>query len=284
MVKRFRFRWGAIVLSVIIASLLVPAIRSWRTVAAADYRKAFELWRRITPPLTLEESTENLVKYRASILDTAAAFQVDPLVIGGVIFAEQTLNRNPANYFEDYYVRSYLLTLSEDDLHRQLERTREELQRLNADEHGGWGVSFRSHHPLTWSIGLGRVSVLTALELEDELYIYENRERRGIRRVLEALLDPQENLRYCAFALRRNKAIYSGITGYDISDRPDIQASLYNIGHVRVVARRTVGEKRRPLPNTFGRYVESHIEEVRAALYGPLKQKVSSVVAREGRY
>jgi Protein of unknown function (DUF1402) len=219
------------------------------------------------------------VRYRAVILDTAAAFQVDPLIIAGVIFAEQTMNRNPANFFEDYFVRSYLLTSSEDDLLRQLSQTREELQRGNTEEYGNKGVAFRSDHPLTWSLGLGQVSVLTALELEDELHLYEHRERRGIKGVLEALLEPRENLRYCAFELRRNRVVYSEATGYDIDGRPDIQASLYNIGHVRAVAGRTVKEQRPPRPNAFGEFVQTHIEDVRAALYAST-EGIPSAVAR----
>jgi hypothetical protein len=250
--------------------MLVPPIKHWRVGFGGDYREAFELWRQFTPPPTLEESTRDIVKNRAAILDAASAFQVDPLVIGGVIFAEQTRNRNPANYFEDYAVRRYLLTLSDDHLLQQLAQTKEELH--NTEERGGKRVAFRSDHPLTWSLGLGQMSVLTALELEDDLHLYEHRERRGIRDVLAALLDPRENLRYCAFELRRNRIIYSETTGYDIKGRPDIQASLYNIGHVSAVARRTVKEQRPPRPNAFGSFVQLHIEDVRAALYGPSKQ------------
>jgi hypothetical protein len=271
--KRSGFGTVGIVAAVIVPSLLMAAIGSWWKTSHADYRRAFEFWRQSTPPLTREESTRDIVRYRAAILDTAAEFQVNPIVIAGVIYTEQTRNRNPANYFEDYYIRNYLLTLSEDNLRQQLEQTKEELRQPSADEREGWNVSFRGHHPLTWSIGLGRMSVLTALELEDELHLYEHRERRGVRGVLEALLDPRENLRYCAFELQRNRAIYSEITGYDINGRPDLEASLYNLGHVRAVAERTVREMRHPLPNSFGEYVQSHIEEIRVALDAPSEQR-----------
>ena len=265
--RRYCRLWqSAIAGFAIIFPLLLAVLAEWSVKTNLDYRKAFELWRYSTSSATPQESTKDIVTYRIPIADTAKAFQVDPLTIAGVIYTEETLNRNPAKYFEDYYVRTYLLSSSENDLQRQLEQTKNELQ-LHKAEHEGWNLRFRSSHPLTWSIGLGRVSPLTALELEDELHIYEHRKRRNITSVLEALLNPQENLRYCAFELRRNALIYRELTGYDIRDRADLQASLYNLGQVRFVAERTLRERRQPLPNAFGVYAQTHLGEVRRALY-----------------
>jgi Protein of unknown function (DUF1402) len=279
MYKRHPLRQPLLIGCAILLPLLLPTIAHFSAPVDGDYRQALEFWRQNTPQPTIEESTKDITRYRVPILEASATFQVDPVVIAGIIFAEETLNRNPTKYFEDYYVRRYLLSLSDDELRRQLQQTKEELQQAKEQGHEGWNISFRSGHPLAWSIGLGRVSLLTALELEDELHLYEHRSRRDIRGVLSALLEPRQNLRYCAFELRRDRAIYLDITGYDISGRPDLEASLYNLGHVQAVAERTVRENRRPTANLFGEYVLSHAREVRAALYGGVEQKSLSTAS-----
>jgi hypothetical protein len=106
--------------------------------------------------------------------------------------------------------------------------------------------------------GLGQVSPVTALKMSDATKLpkitYKDPER-----VYQRIMDPDQSIHVIAAIIVDAIAAYREV-GVDISDRPGITATLYNIGNPRAAARRSGGK---PKVNYLGAFVEDNIETLR---------------------
>lgn len=159
-----------------------------------------------------------------AIKDAAEEFDVDPVTIAGCIYAEQVLNVD----WKDMLFDSPL--------------------------------SF-----LDTSIGIGQIKVSTAIMLEDMGYIQREPKfwylSSGVpvyHPLSHDLLDNRTNIRYVAAYLKAWQDVWS--TKLDISDMPDILATLYNLG------KNAKFPNTSPKPNAFGTFVKNSYQMLKELL------------------
>jgi len=170
----------------------------------------------------------NLIQtYKQLILFAGQEFHVDPAIVGGVIYQEQAANVN------------FVDTLT--------------------DSIGGL-----LH--LNTSIGIGQIRVNTARDLENiypQLYPDKDTvhavEDTFIR--VERLKDPYTNIRYVAVKLHFSDARWKE-KGFDISGKPEILGTLYNIEDVS----NPIEPHANPQTNEFGAGVARHYQEMKRLL------------------
>ena len=175
-----------------------------------------------------EERAAQLVKaHRATIKAVAQEFHVDPIIVGAVIYQEQATNVNFVDTLTDYI--GGLLNLNT-------------------------------------SIGIGQVRVNTAQALE-EIY-HELKPETNITLPtddtfvrVERLKDPYTNIRYVAAKIRFSQDRW-GQKGFDISDKPEILGTLYNIENVA----NPIEPHEDSQTNGFGAGVKENYEKVRQLL------------------
>ena len=160
-----------------------------------------------------------------SIINASEEFGVNPGILGAIIYTEQINNVNLLDYYFD-------------------------------DVGGMLG--------LDTSVGLAQVKISTAKMLEEEGYmpkitVAENERKTENAKRIEALNDPETNIRYAAAYLKyfqdRWKEVYPEIDG-----RTAILASLYNLGE------ENTSPNSSPKPNPFGEDAKSHYYYVRELL------------------
>ena len=225
-------------------SLLRKALR-----ASADMEKTFEvnllpgthyveLYADKTPvlhdvQLDISESeskaqirARRIIEEHAGSIKTAAEeFDVDPVIVAGVIYQEQSTNVNFVDTLADYI----------------------------------GGLLF-----VNTSIGIGQVRVQTAEELE---YKYPQLhpivksdhviQSNAVR--VEFLKDPLMNIRYVAAKIAFDQERWKE-AGFDISDRPDILGTLYNIEDVKNPKKEPHAN---PDSNDFGKGVAENYDAIK---------------------
>ena len=170
-------------------------------------------------------------EHATTIVEEASYFGVDPVVVAGVIVAEQTLNYNVIDSVTDwmYFINP--------------------------------------------SIGIGQVKVSTAISIEKNTMISKVTETPFIfldqtvwsvpgvgyvsgsyeRAIAQRLKNDEQNIKYVAAYISYHQNQWAK-AGYDISHRPEILATLYNIGE------RTPNGN--PQSNDFGEFVGEHYEAI----------------------
>lgn len=103
--------------------------------------------------------------------------------------------------------------------------------------------------------GLGQLSPVTALKMSD-LTKLPKLSYKDADRVYERIIDPDESLHVIAAVIVDSIRAYREV-GVDISNRPGITATLYNLGNPRERARKSRGN---PKVNYYGAFVEDHID------------------------
>ena len=175
---------------------------------------------------TSQEDAMNMIKsYSDYIITVGEAFGVDPGTIACCIYAEQVLN---VDFLDSVFDTSLWF--------------------------------------LDTSVGLGQVRISTARMLEDEGYIkktescwvgifYYSRDYV----ILTKLKNPKLNILYVAAYLQYWQDQWKETM--DISDNPEILATLYNLGD------NANAPNNSPRPNSFGEYVGKQYGAICAELY-----------------
>lgn len=175
-----------------------------------------------------EKRAANLVKKYSNFIKRAGQeFEVNSVIVGAVIYQEQSTNVNFVDALTDYI----------------------------------GGVL-----GLNTSIGVGQVRVATAAALENyyeelKLFVKENlfSDLNTVR--VEMLKDPQTNVRYVAAKIHFSEKRWRD-AGYDISDKPEILGTLYNIEDVN----QPIEPHDNSEPNEFGKGVKRNLDKVKTLL------------------
>jgi len=173
-----------------------------------------------------EKAASEIIEQNADIIIAAAEeFDVDPVTVASCIYAEQVLNYDWKDELFDYFL-----------------------------------------YFLDTSIGVGQVKVSTACLLEDEGYIEKTESLKSpsffVSRwymVSVRLTDNTYNIRCVAAYLRYWQDKWGDV--YDISNKPDILGTLYNLGD------RANAPNTNPSANPFGTYVKNKYNYVEQLLY-----------------
>lgn len=193
--------------------------------------------RKLVPKPPKPELIEYYRKLRNTVIRIANQYDVDPVTLVLTPLAENTMNVNIDDELQDALVSSG-----------------------NAPEGVFLGVEM--------SVGPGQIYTSAAKRVEELAAEIEGRKVRTKKEIAQALLTPEGALRYAAAIIRQAQDVYAE-AGYDISQRPEILATLYNIGRPDRRVKETLRAKREPYPNYFGYFVGIHYESVRAQLNLP---------------
>lgn len=190
---------------------------------------------------TIKEPSPNLIAamkiLAPSIVKWSKIFKVDPRAVMGAVLAENTMNVGVDDRVQDWLAKSGFIK-------------------------GGkiLGVST--------SVGWGQLNSGPAADAEDYAF------SKGIRfpgqskknkatadEIQTALLIPESAMYYVAALTAYNQEIYLK-GGYDVSNSPEILATLYNIGQPQHYVKVVKEEKRNPRPNYFGMFVLNNLEKM----------------------
>ncbi len=124
-----------------------------------------------------------------------------------------------------------------------------------------------AHSDIGLSFGIGQMSPVRALMMDDRVGSQAiNFERHhDVTVVFQKILDPNTVPYFIAATNKYAMSVYAS-KGYDISQNPGIVATLYNLGNEWYYLGRTSRAGRLPETNDFGKWVNKHIDEIRAAI------------------
>lgn len=253
----------------------VPGASTKRTKASnttfdAKYRKVYAL-------------LKNDAKLHAKIVETAAAYSIDPMHIVGAIVGEHTYNVDAYDRLQTYYVKaaSYLtsglsFSYSGENVVDFVKRPEFSACSSKADSYDLWSCRevvwnrrFRGKNvggtrfpddrfsatffqPLYagQTFGIGQLNPLTALQMSDLVHRVSSLPKLDAgqpNQVYETIMDPDLTLPYVAATLKTSIDAYRNIAGFDISKNPGLTATLYNIGNpeARAYALRAENHTRR---------------------------------------
>jgi hypothetical protein len=187
-----------------------------------------------------------LNELREPIKSISEKLGVDPRAVAGAIAAENTMNVQVDDDIQDWLVKL------------QIAPTASIL-----------GKSF--------TIGLGQIHVEAAAQVEPMLAKLEKRTTRSSKEIADALLTPVGAIAYAAGIVRKAQDDYKA-QGIDVSDRPEILTTLYNLGNTDSKARTANASKQTPRPNYFGFFVQQNLDQIANAIEWK-KKKVVAVEA-----
>lgn len=157
-------------------------------------------------------------------------FGVDARAIAGCILAENSLNVSLSDGIQDWLVKSKI-----------------------AGKGSVLGKKF--------SFGWGQLYMDAATEAEPLMAKIEGRSVRSSEDIAQALLRPEDAIRYVAAVLRHIQDNYKS-QGIDISSRPEILATVYNLGNSLNRAKKAKELGKDPKINNFGFFVEMYLDVI----------------------
>ena len=253
----------------------IPGASTRRTQATsttfqAKYRKVYAL-------------LQNDAALRAKIVQTAAAYRIDPMHIVGAIVGEHTYNVDAYDRLQTYYVKALAYLSSGLSFAYKGESVSDFVQRPQfaacrdkADSYTLWqcrekvwnrefrgravdgtrfpdnrfGATFFQPYYAGQTFGLGQLNPLTALQMSDMVHKVSGLPRLDVSdpgAVYKTIMDPDLTLPYVAATIRGSIDAYRDIAGFDISGNPGLTATLYNVGdpESRAWALKRENERRR---------------------------------------
>ena len=176
-----------------------------------------------------QEARGFVVEHREKLLLEARTRGVHPVALAGVFVAEHSMNV----------------------------RLDDEIQDLFSS------VTIPGFAPLDFSSGPGQIKLSTAIYTEEKLAMWDERDRRSTSEVRLLLQTPDGSIEYAAAILLDAQKVFQEY-GVDISQQPEILATVYNVG----VDKLRLPSHSAPQPNYFGYYVQLHSKEINQMLYG----------------
>jgi len=183
------------------------------------------------------------------------------------IFAEENLHRSSIEFFlwknreqihemgEKYDIPATALAgvfLAEHSLHVHFD---DHLQNLFSRVHvfDGYRIDF--------SIGAGQIKLSTAQRVDYLVARMENRECFSIQQVQQTIQTDLGSIQYAAAILYEAKITYQE-HGIDIGERPEILATVYNIGVQKEQIKKHKKHGTQPKANAFGRFVLQNEDKI----------------------
>lgn len=196
---------------------------------------------------------EALKVMRPRIKETAEELGVDPRIIVGAILTENSINVGIEDTVQDWLVEVGL-----------------------ADDGKIFGKQF--------SFGWGQLYIEAARDADKVLAKLEKRDVYSDKEITKRLQTPHLAMRYAAALSKFNIDSYVDCAcnskenpertcGFDISDKPWIAVTLYNIGKPKYRCQRSIRNKRNPRMNFFGLWAGKN-EDVIAQILGPKDQVI----------
>jgi len=201
------------------------------------------------------ELMEYYKQLRPLIIRIAAAYQIDPVTLVMAPLAENTMNVNIIDKIEDQL-----------ELNGQLD-----------DDGRVISPALQLIYDKPMSIGPGQIYVSVAKHVEPLAAAIEHRPLRQKKQIGAALMTRAGALGYAAAIIRDAQDTYKA-GGVDISKRPEILSTLYNIGKIKM--RLSNARGRESYPNYFGYFVGLNYRYVQQALNLPSVLDAPAVAAR----
>jgi hypothetical protein len=175
-----------------------------------------------------------LKKLKEPIKTAGQEMGVDPRAIAGCILAENTMNVGVSDQVQDWLVKVGM-----------------------AKKASIGGKKF--------TIGLGQLNFDVARRAEDYGAKIEKRKPLSDAELQEALLDPEQSVKLIAQVLRKIQDTYKA-QGFDISKKPEILTTVYNLGKEEQKAKKSKAKNRLPRANFFGFFVDKYIGTIEGAV------------------
>jgi hypothetical protein len=197
---------------------------------------------------------------RSLIIKIAQQYNVDPVTLVATPLAENTMNVDIKDKVQD-------------ELEAQ-GRLDDDGRIIHDGSITNYAISWIDDKPM--SIGPGQIYVFAANHVEKLAASIEGRPLRSKKEIKAALKTRGGALRYAAAILRDAQDMYAQ-AGFDISRRPDVLATLYNIGKVKDRLRnfqqryKDTKGRAQPLPNYFGYWVGANYRLIQQRLQLPSK-------------
>lgn len=121
-----------------------------------------------------------------------------------------------------------------------------------------------------FTYGLGQLNFHVAREAEDYIAKIEKRAPISDDELSSALLIPAKSIYYVGAVIRKVQDDYKKV-GIDISDKPEILTTLYNLGRSASKAVETSRSGQAPRPNYFGFFVKKNADQLSFLRKEPLK-------------
>jgi len=182
-------------------------------------------WLKIKPEIALLLKDPDVQK---EINMAAAKYNVSPTAISGAIAAENSLNVGVTDSVQNFLAKKMGITK----------------------------IGNRN-----FSVGLGQINMAAAMEAEMHTAKVEGRVPRTIDEVQKDIIEPGGSIRMAAQIVRKVQDDYKD-QGIDISNKPEILATLYNLGKSEERAKKSKATGSLPKPNYFGFFVEKNKEEI----------------------
>ena len=216
----------------------------------------------VTPKLPPQHLLNYYMRLRPLILQIAKQYRIDPVTLVATPLAENTMNvRLKDAKFSDFLDSNVWKHTAEDAAAGSEDQV---------DENGVVvDPMVRAMYGKPLSVGPGQIYVSAAKHVEALAARIEGRPMRTKGKdIKHELYTPEGALRYAAAILRDAQDRYAA-AGYDIANRPEVLATIYNIGRVDASIQRTTSERRMPLPNYFGYWVALNYRYLQAQLKLP---------------
>jgi len=237
---------------------------------------------------------------RAKIKKAAKQYKIAPIHIVGALVGEHTYNVDALDHIQTYAVKAISYFNSDIKFEYEGEKVTDFVKRpefakcngiknsydLWACRENVWiknfkgkkvgGVSYTNDRfskvffqPFYagQTFGLGQLNPLTALRVTDVVAKTSRKKKLSAAKgneVYKTIMDPDSTVLYMAAVIRVSIDAYRDIAGMDISDNPGITATLYNLGNVKVRARKSKGKI--PRENYYGWLVNEKRAELEAIL------------------
>lgn len=182
-----------------------------------------------------KETVDILMANSKTVMENAKKFGVDPVVLAGVVAAENTMNVG----IKDGVINSLI--------------------KLGISSDGyvpGYGNT---------TVGFGQINPNIAAEAESEAIKIDNRPKRTSAQIAKLVQTPEGSIYYAALLLKIAQDKYKE-AGVDISERPEILSTLYNIGKVDDRVKRMKETGSQPKSNYFGYFVNYHYDALKKRL------------------
>ena len=181
-----------------------------------------------------KEVLEAVRAVQEEIRKAAKDFGVDPRAVAGAIVAENSLNVQISDAVQDFLVK-YKIAPKGEILGKK------------------------------FTFGWGQLNLPAAKEAEVLMAKVEGRKMRSDTEISEELLKPASAVRYVAAVMRKVQDDYAK-EGIDISKKPEILATLYNLGKSESKAVQTRVSGRDPRVNYFGYFVQRYNGQIEGAV------------------